>query len=140
MKRLGIDPGASTGLGVWDCDREQLLDVCTVAKAKAFDEALRLARDHAVDVIFIEQNLDKVYDRPGQSPRAMLRIAKNVGQNIAFADDLARQLRAEGFTVELVPPKKDFTKWTREMFEAAYPGVGRTSEHGRDAANIARFQ
>jgi len=139
VKRLGIDPGASTGLGVWDCAQKKLLDVRTVAKAKAFDKALRLARDHAVDIILIEQNKDKVYDRPGQSPRTMLRIAKNVGQNIAFASELARRLAAEGFEVELVPPKRDFTKWTREMFEAAFGNMGRVSEHGRDAACLAAF-
>lgn len=140
MKRLGIDPGSPTGLAVWDCDREKLLDVRTVAKAKAYDEALRLAHEHAVDIVLIEQNKDTVYNRSGQTSRAMLRIAKNVGQNIAFAEELARRFRAEGFEVELVPPKRDFTKWSRETFEAAYPGVGRTSEHGRDAANIARYQ
>lgn len=139
MKRLGIDPGADTGLGVWDCAREKLLDIRTVAKAEAFDEALRLAREHAVDVILIEQNKDTVYNRPGQTPRAMLRIAKNVGENIAFASELARRFHAEGFEVELVSPKRDFTKWSQTTFEAAYPGVGKTSEHGRDAANLARF-
>jgi len=139
MKRLGIDPGSRTGLAVWDCDREKLLDIRTVAKAEAFDEALRLAREHAVDVILIEQNKDTVYNRPGQNPRAMLRIAKNVGQNIAFAEDLARRLRADEFEVELVPPKRDFTKWSLATFEAAFGKMGRVSEHGRDAACLAAF-
>lgn len=139
MKRLGIDPGADTGLGVWDCAREKLLDIRTVAKAKAFDIALRLAREHDVDVILIEQNKDTVYNRPGQSPRAMLRIAKNVGENIAFAGELARRFQAEGFKVELVPPKRDFTKWNQETFEAAFGRVGRVSEHARDASLLARY-
>jgi len=138
VRILGLDPGSRTGLAVWDRTDQKLLDIRTVAKAKAFDEALRLAREHAVDIILVEQNKDTVYNRPGQNPRAMLRIAKNVGQNIAFAEDLARRLRAEGFTVELVPPIRRGTKWSRETWEAHMGYSGRSSSHSRDASILAR--
>ena len=69
----------------------------------------------------------------------MLKIARNVGQCQALADEIQRTLEREGFKSRTVPPAKSMTKWSTQMFARVFGYKGRSSSHSRDAAVIARF-
>jgi hypothetical protein len=137
LRTLGIDPGARTGIAVWD-DRRGLIYIGTVAKDNAFTTILNVARRFEPERILIERNLDTVYQRPGATARGMAKIGKNVGMNIEFATQLCGRLMDEGFPAKCVAPMKSFTKWPREMWERHMGYVGTASEHARDAALLAR--
>ena len=95
--------------------------------------------------IIIEQPTGCVYPRPGQSARAMTRIAKNVGVNMARAEALINGLRDRLKDTEIQviarAPMNKLTKLSQKQIEVYFPEMKgkRTSSHARDALMISRF-
>ena len=162
---MGIDPGAKTGVAVWKGNEQEgeLLYVRTIRKVtivprsrkhadgtikketdkiqgdKVFRNIIATCKHYNVEVIKLERPASGVWDRPGASKAEMKRIAQNVGENIAFSDELFRRLTERGLNVIQLPPKRGFTKWDFHMFQAAFGYKESTSEHSRDAACLARW-
>jgi len=139
MIRMGIDPGAGTGLAVWDEDRKQLLALVTIKSPLAAEMAVTMAGIHRPKEILIEKPQGAIYPRRGQDTLQMLKIARNVGQCQALADEICRALEKAGFNARTIPPAKGGTKWPAALFKRTFEYKGRSSSHSRDAAVIARY-
>ncbi len=115
-----------------------MLAVQTVPHSQAYTTAITLISIWRVDRISIEQPSGAIYPRQHQGRAQMLKIARNVGQNIARADELYRDLLAYGLcdNVRLVPPLRG-KKWDAATFRSATGWTKRTSSHSRDAGRLA---
>ena len=144
MITIGVDPGKRVGVAVIETHGPVAHELWTVADRQAGPFVLGLALYYACPIVIEEPQAAHVYQRPGQSPAAMRKIARNVGECRQRALALAEQLEKAlmrwniiGVPVKLRPPVRGGTKWTRERFEAVFGWTGPSSDHARDAAVIA---
>ena len=136
---MGIDPGADTGIAVWDTERKQLIALVTIKSCLAGEMAVTLAQIHRPGEILVEKPRGTIYPRRGQGTLQMLKIARNVGQCQALADEIQRVLEKEGFRARTVTPLEGGTKWNAAMFKREFSYTGKSSSHSRDAAVIAKY-
>lgn len=137
---MGVDPGADTGIAVWDEDRKQLLALVTIKSPLAAEMAVTMANIHCPKEILIEKPRGAIYPRRGQGTLQMLKIARNVGQCQALADEIVRALEKAGWhDARTIPPAKGGTKWPAALFKRTFGYKGKSSSHSRDAAVIARY-
>jgi len=142
MTTLGIDPGARTGMAAYDRSDGPLRELRTVNANQAVLCALDMARIYQPELCIVEINRDTVYPRKGVSPRAMARIAKNVGLCIGRAEAIADALEAAGFRVLRRGPIKGGTNWDgarKALWEDMMDWHKASSTHARDAAVLAAF-
>lgn len=139
---IGIDPGSSTGIALMENGR---LVVCKTIQWEEDGSEVRTAifvacMDRKDVLVVIERPGVGIYPRPGQSARAMMRIARSVGQLQERTSQLSAYCRALGCEVREVPPARGGTKraWTPDAWRAAFAWSGRLpSNHARDAALLA---
>jgi hypothetical protein len=139
---IGIDPGSRTGLAFI---RDGKLAKCYTASMDDLNLGLAIVALFGGPenvLVVIEEPPKGIFPRPGQNARAMMRIARNVGQCQARADEIARRAREIGCEVRMMPPIRGGTKRkvTPEAWRAMFPEwTGRTpSNHARDSAMLAR--
>ena len=131
---LGIDPGARTGYCI--LQGQKILKITTTPKEKMLDVLSQIKEEGLVSVVGIEVSTSThIYNRGNVSPRAMLRIATNVGMNKAEALRLVGIAMGLGFQVVQLPPKN--TKMDPIIFSKITGYRKRTSSHARDAYQIA---
>jgi len=129
---LGIDPGQKTGVAaIVDC----VLDTMTTETPANVAPVLEEWRPRLV--IFEDSRRNTVYSRRGQNPRAMLRIARSVGE----IDQLCREIESVcerlGIQCIGVSPQRKGRKLNAKQFAAVTGWTGRSNQHERDAAMVA---
>lgn len=129
---IGIDPGQETGLAV-------LLDgaiaeLLTARPAGAL-ELICTLRPRLV--VYEDSRPDTVYPRPGQSRRAMLHIARSVGQIDLQSRDIEELCAREGIECIGVTPLRKGAKLNAKQFAVLTGWTGRSNQHTRDAAKVA---
>lgn len=96
------------------------------------------AQKYGIDQVRIERPANKhVHERPGQSTRAMKKVAVNVGENRAKAEWIFWFCKGLGLNVVFVNPVRHGTKLNAKQIERLTGWTGRTNEHVRDAIVLA---
>ena len=130
---IAIDPGVTTGMALYNTETDEIEKLWSSTFWKAVDFCIL----HEADVIVVEVPSTKnaFNAQKGFSPRAMLKIAVNVGEVIREASLLAEGLGMAGKTVIQVAPRG---KLSHELFveKTGWAG-GRTNQHCRDAGILA---
>lgn len=145
---MGVDPGSTTGIAI--VVRGRLVYCKQFKRAVVFDTIINVVRTYNVRDAAVEKpRLGLLYARNRiegtKDPLAgQIKIAQNVGQNIALTDTICMLLEREGVEVRKVEPgrkrkgtpgtsKWDCGLWARVFdWSARLPGG-----HARDAAVIA---
>ena len=134
---LGLDPDKG-----WAVVRnKKVIDAGTTKGMaeleKKIDLIARLCRDGRQELIVrIERPTNpKIFPRPGLSHGAMIKIARNVGQNYEKAESLQRFCKNLGLNVVFVSPARK--KLNSKQVAALTGYKKRTSQHCRDSIMIA---
>ncbi|MAT70391.1 MAG: hypothetical protein CMJ58_12800 [Planctomycetaceae bacterium] len=132
MTTIGLDPGQRTGVAIYRDGK--LCELRTVAPAEI--EALIVEHAPAL-VVFEDSRMQSPVFSRGTNPRAMLKIARNVGeidQLCRQIDDMSKRLGAECVGVS---PLRKGSKLTAARFAKVTGWPGRSNQHERDAAMVA---
>jgi hypothetical protein len=138
---VGIDPGASTGVGIIRWRDDAVLHWCTQNFFSVQDFLLNtFPHKHEVKVI-VEVPAGFLYDRntpeTDRQPAAIRdRMMLNIGGVKRESELLVEALKRLGFTVHQFPPVRE-KKWTPEKFRLKAKSNRRASEHERDAVRLA---
>lgn len=128
---IGIDPGRQTGIAVYH-DGE-LVELLTVSP----DEIVAMSRYAPETVVIEDSRLQSAVFPRAVAPRAMLKIARNVGE----IDQICRRIEAlcETAGIELirVSPLGKGAKLNAARFREITGWTGRSNQHERDAAMCA---
>jgi hypothetical protein len=136
---IGIDPGVTTGIAVWDCNERKylLLTSCGILKAFERVELFTLGKDYGqVFVIF-----EDARKRRGYYGRADDKFAKygagireGVGSVKRDCSIWEEWLKANAIPFEARKPRN--TKMDAEGFKRLTGHQAQTNEHSRDAGLI----
>ena len=132
MTTIGLDPGQRTGVAIYRDGK--LCELRTVSPADI--EALIVEHAPAL-VVFEDSRMQSPVFSRGTNPRAMLKIARNVGeidQLCRQIDDMSKRLGAECVGVS---PLRKGSKLTAARFAKVTGWQGRSNQHERDAAMCA---
>lgn len=142
---LGIDPGTgTTGIALLDGGR-----VFKHKTLKGKDALLYIADLHTIykyskavvekpkQGVFYARHMHGKYAIMSQA--GVIKLAQNVGMNIALTQSLVDKLRELGVRTKEVNPRRGTTKWEVGYWTRIFHWEsGRTpSEHARDAAVLA---
>jgi hypothetical protein len=132
----GVDPGKTTGVGVYDRTEGRIVFIHTTDFFGVADFLMRWVRISDLKV-YVEIPRVFMYDRNGaQQGSVRDKMLINIGGVRREAELLAGLLRGQGFTVEEVPPITE-KKWTQQKFQQITKCKRQTNEHERDACRIA---
>ena len=128
---VGVDPGVSTGLAMWDRLRQKLVSVDAVMIHEAWQAILILHLAGALhSVTFEDARLRTGYF--GKNAKAKQQGAGSVKRDCTIWADF---LGGHGIPFKTVSPLKKGAKVDAATFIKLSGGwQGRTNEHGRDAA------
>ena len=140
---LGVDPGARTGMCLMQCGK--IIHVSTVFAKDAISEVKRLHTMYPFYRAAVEMpRMGVLYKRHTLSGGILslagqIKIAQNVGQNIALTNMIIDTLRDLGVYVAKVHPKPGASKWESGYWCRVFKweGLQVPGEHGRDATVIA---
>lgn len=129
---VGVDPGVSTGLALWDRLRQKLVSVDTVMIHEAWHAVLSLHLAGALhSVTFEDARLRTGYF--GKNSREKQQGAGSVKRDCkAWADFLG----SHGIAYRAISPLSKGAKVDAKRFAVLTKWEGRTSEHGRDAGML----
>ena len=131
---VGIDPGVSTGFGVWDRKAKRLTLVASLKLHEAM-EHVRIMHNAASlhSVTFEDARQRDWYGERGtpEQERAKLQGVGSVKRDCAIWEDYLTALQVP---YRAQKPTAGMTKWDAATFERMTRWSGRTNEHGRDAA------
>ena len=132
---IGIDPGVHTGIAIWDSEKEEFYELCTLPIHKAIIKVDNWWYDcktmgTQMQLVFEDARQRKWYT--GNSD-AKKQGAGSVKRDCTIWEDFCKDM---GIPLQAVPPTKGMTKWTPEYFRMVIGWTGRTSEHARDAAML----
>jgi hypothetical protein len=133
---IGIDPGVTTGLAVWDKAGKRLVEVTSMLVHEAMD---RVREEHAAgllcEVVFEDARqrtwfggVDAKVSRYGSAVREGAGAAKRDARIWA---DFLESLGVRAIAQKPIPGT---TKWSDAYFKRMTGWPGRTNEHARDAA------
>lgn len=132
----GVDPGASTGIGVYDRSEDRIVFIHTTDFFGVADWLMRMVRIDDLKV-YVEVAGKFMYARnDGQDPRVRDDILIKAGGNRRESLLLAESLRRDGFDVEEVLPIRE-EKWDARKFKQVCKSSRQTNSHERDACRIA---
>ena len=142
---IGIDPGSRTGIAVWDGVNEQIVTLETRDFSKIMPTFFSLLKEYeGIAVIGIEVPRSKhAYNRSNQGPRAMKKIAHNVGDCYRKAKScyyyIDAFVKAQGLDIVVYEIGPGRTKLSRREFWSitGWPESKPSSSHSRDAGMIA---
>lgn len=143
MTYVGIDPGISTGLCVWDSVQKKIVYIKTMDFWEVIEyfEKLRVTCTTLPIKVIIENSaLNKpTFVKPGgDTNRKIQKISRNVGSNQRESVLLIEGIRRLGFTVEEIRPTGKHgvkRKWDANYFKKL-TGISKASQHARDAAML----
>jgi hypothetical protein len=126
---VGIDPGTSTGLAVWDAQQKEFYLLTTATITEAMKAVLGLRE--RVAAIYIEDARQRTWF--GNSGRERLKGAGSVERDCSIWQQFCTE---EDLPFYLVHPKNNRTKLEAPQFKKLTGYAGRTSVHCRDAAML----
>ena len=146
---VGIDPGAVTGMAVWDPSRQAFVHVGsgtlfeTLALVGAHLPGGRSGQAWEVRLVVVEdaRRLPIYAARDGVQGRQRDRLCRRVGHIDRDVQLWETWLRAEGVPYRLAEPHRG-PKWDAETLARMTQAMGvaawtePTNEHGRDAARL----
>lgn len=132
MRLIGIDPGASTGLALYEAG--ELRELHTIAPHQI---AWWIADLKAQKVIFEDSRLQSHTWTRGKSVAATAKMARNVGQIDAWCSYITAVCLDYGIDCHGVSPAGKGAKLDAARFEAITGWVGRSNQHERDSAMVA---
>lgn len=132
---IGIDPGRSTGVAVFD-RKEKRWELVTLDFWRTYQLITETYGFDATLIVVEDPNVNRPVFDHGVSGRRRERIAQGVGSNKSEARLLADGLERAGFVVIRMAPVRS-SKWTRRELEAIVGIAGRSSQHARDACRLA---
>jgi predicted RNase H-like nuclease (RuvC/YqgF family) len=140
LKIIGIDPGANTGIALFD--GENLIELLE----GDFWTAIEYIADIKPDCVVIEDSRKESFvwnSAAVKNVGAALKIARNVGEIDGAVKNIERFLEKVDVPVVLISPTKKGSKVNAERFKQITQWEGPTNEHKRDAAMVvlaARFE
>lgn len=139
MIYIGIDTGTNTGIAVWDSRGKALLQVETMKIHKAMEVVKGykdIAKGNGTTLeVRVEDPRQRTWYEPmsRERERAKLQGVGSVKRDASIWDDFLKDL---GVRYEMVAPKWNMTKLTKESFKAITGWKKPTNEHNRDAAML----
>ena len=139
MIYVGIDTGVHTGYAVYDSRIKQLTAVGTdkIHNVMQLVSGLKDVAEGKGDAIRVRVEDARKRTWYGfntaAKDRARLQGAGSVKRDAQIWEDFLTDL---GVDFEMVAPKNNATKLTAESFRQLTGWVGKTNEHGRDAAML----
>lgn len=128
---VGIDPGVTTGLALWEYGPKRLEDVASMG---IVDAMLRVQAMHHVGtlhlVVYEDARLRTYFGAKG---REALQGAGSIKRDCSV---WAEWLAHLGCAYKAVSPRAKGPKLSAEQFAKLTGWQGRTNEHGRDAAML----
>lgn len=137
MIAIGVDPGKNTGIAVWDCEKQKIIELKTMSFWQAYNHVAvnwKAKADRLLVRVEDPSGNSPVWHGSGKSKGVQAKIAQRVGRNKQMADLLIEGYRQAGLVVQPVVPKS--SKWTHKMFKKITGYKGRSNEHNRDAARM----
>lgn len=136
MIYIGIDPGVSTGLAVWDSASKKFLKVetCTCAHAiLTIYELWKESSNKDFNIVFEDARKRRWIPQEGSMSKFKGRAmgAGSVKRSSQIWEEFCEET---GIKMEAVPPRPGMTKWEAGYWAKVTGWKGRTSEHARDAA------
>jgi hypothetical protein len=131
MKILGIDPGTSTGLAWFENGR--LFELATI---EPLDLPIAIGK---VDMVVFENSIlqSRVWAGENASPKARLKIARNVGQIDQICVQIMQICNRLDKPYHAISPKQKGEKIKAEPFEAMTKWTRQSNQHERDAGTVA---
>lgn len=132
MIMVGIDPGCATGYAEWDSLRRHFARVESMMLHEALDAVLKLRAAGVLhSVTFEDARLRTGYF--GKNAKAKQQGAGSVKRDCTIWADF---LGGHGIPFKTVSPRAKGAKVDAKTFIRLTAWVGRTNEHGRDAAML----
>ncbi|MBK9427238.1 MAG: hypothetical protein IPN63_07590 [Gammaproteobacteria bacterium] len=129
---IGIDPGKQTGISTYRDGA--LVELRTVSPGDVYEVLLESG---ATRVVMEDSRLQSAVFPRAVGPRAMLKIARNVGE----VDQICRRIEAvcetAGIDLVRVSPLGKGAKLNAARFKEITGWTGRSNQHERDAAMCA---
>lgn len=129
---IGIDPGKQTGVSSY---HDGILVQLRTVSPSEVAEVLRASG--ATRVVMEDSRLQSAVFPRAVGPRAMLKIARNVGE----VDQICRRIEAmcetAGIELVRVSPLGKGAKLNAARFREVTGWTGRSNQHERDAAAVA---
>ena len=129
---VGIDPGVSTGLALWDSVDKRLLEVLTLGILQAQQYVLTLKNLGNLSHIVMEDARLRT-GWFGENSAAKQQGAGSIKRDCSIWTEFCDM---HGILLRSVSPKHKGAKVDAAMFAKLTKWEGRTSEHARDAAML----
>lgn len=123
----GIDPGSTTGLALWDVQRQKLLEL----QALKIHQAMARIRETELALVIFEDARQRTWF--ADKGRESLMGAGSIRRDCTIWEDFLVEL---GRPYIARRPAQGGTKWKQEAFARLTKWEGRTNEHTRDAALV----
>lgn len=136
MITIGIDPGVTTGIAVWDCEQRKLTHVKSMSILEAMKQVREAFAFHGSDcfVIVEDARKRKVYNFADARAERGPGVREGVGSIKRDSSIWEEFLTAEKIPHLLRSPR--ITKIDAKRFELQTGWDRITNQHGRDAAMI----
>lgn len=125
---IGIDPGVTTGIAIWDCKRKKFENIITCGILQAMEKISPYPIFHNVQFVIEDPNQRKWF---GNSGREKLQGAGSIKRDFSIWKEWFAANEAEYVTIA---PKNVLTKINAVKFKALTKCEIKTNQHGRDAA------
>ena len=129
---VGIDPGVSTGVALWDCADKRLRDVLTLGILQAQQHVLTLKNLGNLSHIVMEDARLRT-GWFGENSAAKQQGAGSIKRDCSIWTEFCDM---HGILLRSVSPKHKGAKVDAAMFAKLTKWEGRTSEHARDASML----
>lgn len=128
---VGIDTGVNTGFAVWNKDTKNLEEIITLPIHKAMFKVKEMHQSGKDVFVRVEDARKRKWF--GSNSNVKLQGAGSVKRDCSIWEDFLTDLN---IPFELVAPKNNKTKLSKQQFKQATGYQGVTSEHSRDAAML----
>lgn len=132
MRLIGIDPGASTGLALYEAGELRELHTIAPHQIAWWIADLKVRR-----VIFEDSRLQSHTWTRGKSVAATAKMARNVGQIDAWCNLIEAVCADMGIMHHGVSPAGKGAKLDAARFELVTGWTSRSNQHERDGAMVA---
>lgn len=129
---IGIDPGASTGVAVFQDGELWKLETIAPHQISGYLVAGRPSR-----VVFEDSRLTSFMFTTVKSRAAALKMARNVGEIDAWCRLIVAVCADLGITAHGISPQGKGKKLNAAQFAAATGWTGKSNQHERDGAMVA---
>lgn len=127
MIYIGIDPGVNTGIAVWHTGLKEFLLITSMPILGAMEKVTSYPKA----IVYIEDARQRKWF--GNSGKERLQGAGSIKRDCQIWEDF---LKANEILHYWVAPKNNKTKMDATTFKNMTKYLGRTNEHGRDAATL----